>query len=134
MSRGITYSHARHFFTALIDHANDAALIDPSVLGEVNRNENGMRPSFGERWKCLPMRAINRKAVALNGKEVLRHLRYDGNLSDNEFYQSIKTIIPRAVPRNLDQLCIPPPHAAWQTRGPLLPEFTRAPCRDVGAM
>ena len=77
MSRGITYSHARHFFTALIDHANDAALVDPSVLGELNRNENGMRSSFSERWKWLPVRVINRKAVALNGKEVLRHLQYE---------------------------------------------------------
>jgi hypothetical protein len=94
MSRGITYSHARHFFTALIDHANDAALVDPSVLGELNRNENGMRSSFSERWKWLPVRVINRKAVALNGKEVLRHLQYARNLPDNDSYQSIKKMIP----------------------------------------
>jgi hypothetical protein len=90
MSRGITYSHARHFFTALIDHANEAALIDPSVLDEPNRNDNGVRPSFGERWKCLPVRVINPKAVAFNGKEVLRHLRY----ARKDFYQWIKKMIP----------------------------------------
>jgi hypothetical protein len=74
---------ARHFFTALIDHANEAALIDPSALGEPNRNDNGVRPSFGERWKCLPVRVINAKAVAFNGKEVLRHC----GTPDKDFYQ-----------------------------------------------
>ena len=59
---------------------------NPSALGELNRNDNGTRPSFSERWKCLPVRVINRKAVALNGKEVLRHLRYGRNLPDNDFY------------------------------------------------
>ena len=90
MSCGIAYSHARHFFTALINYANNAALIGASVLGELHRNDNGVRPSFGERWKCLPARVINPKAIAFNGKEVLRHLRYGRNLPDTDFYHLIK--------------------------------------------